>query len=178
MRGSMTPATVLQTHALSFLFFAILSYLPVNCIISNQSISLFFFFFFVAQLSHSHFYLSRGSQTIPIFNKIQTQTFMDILPAVMHYEKYKQGYLKWHVVFCLSVSASRLILIMNQKRGQNIWSESDLTLSSHHWETEWLGVTWYMVDEWMWRSKHTWNMTESHLPLDHTPCTFPCNCKG
>ncbi len=102
----------------SFLLF---SYTPPSLWIVLFPINLSFFLLAAqschSPLSHSCFYLSRGSQTIrhhvQILNKLQTQTFVEILPSVMCCEIYK-----WHAVLCLSFSASRLIIIINRMGGR------------------------------------------------------------
>lgn len=103
------------------------------------------FFLLAAQscrspLSHSCCYLSRGSQTIrhhvQILNKLQTQTFVEILPAVMCCEIYK-----WHAVLCLSFSASRLIIIINRMGAEYLsWVWSDTTISSSRDRIAWGNV--------------------------------------
>ncbi len=117
-------------------FFALLLYTPPCELYYFLSIYLSSFWLNNCVVAHSvTAVLSQqrvSEHHVQILNKIQTQTFMEILPAVMCCEIYKR-----HAVRCLSFSASRLILIMNQGAEYLSWVWSDTTIPSSRDRIAW-----------------------------------------
>lgn len=126
MRGSMTPATVPQSHALSFPFFAIFSHTPPCELYFFPSIYLSSFCLHnqvIAQSVTAAFIWAEVLRPTSITSRFSIKyrhrhSWIYYPQQWCTMKNTSKGYLKWHAVSCLSFSAPRLILIMNSKGGR------------------------------------------------------------